>query len=176
MVYNAIPDPICQSTIKQLNPKGWNTHKWFNNENKTYHSHDTKELYIQDTTEQLKQLLTPFVVKSLEAYQDKYSPSKKFLTQFSNLRFNKYPEGTMMRKHFDHIHNIFDGNLKGVPILSLVGILNNDYEGGNFVFNDDHEIKLNAGDILVFPSNFMYAHEVKEIIKGTRYSFVSWAF
>jgi predicted 2-oxoglutarate/Fe(II)-dependent dioxygenase YbiX len=33
-----------------------------------------------------------------------------------------------------------------------------------------------SGDILLFPSNFMFPHEVKEITKGIRYSFVSWAF
>ena len=38
------------------------------------------------------------------------------------------------------------------------------------------EIKLKTGDILMFPSNFMYPHEVTECTKGTRYSFVSWAF
>ena len=38
------------------------------------------------------------------------------------------------------------------------------------------KIKLMRGDILLFPSNFMYPHEVKEITKGVRFSFVSWAF
>ena len=38
------------------------------------------------------------------------------------------------------------------------------------------EIRLKTGDILMFPSNFMYPHEVTECTKGTRYSFVSWAF
>ena len=38
------------------------------------------------------------------------------------------------------------------------------------------EIPLKTGDILLFPSTFMYPHEVKEARKGTRYSFVSWAF
>jgi len=175
MVQNVVPDPICKSVTKQLNLKNWDVHEWYNNETKTWHSNDTKELYVQFDRKELHQLLSPFVIKSLEAYQNKYV-QKKFLNQFTDLRFNKYPKGTMMRKHWDHIHSIFDGNIKGVPILSLVGILNDDYEGGNFIFNDTHEIKLNAGDILVFPSNFMYAHEVKEITKGARYSFVSWAF
>jgi len=71
-----------------------------------------------------------------------------------------------MRKHYDHIHSIFDGKHKGVPILSLVGVLNEDYEGGEFIFNNTHEVKLKTGDILMFPSNFMFAHEVKEITKG----------
>ena len=50
-----------------------------------------------------------------------------------------------------------------------------DYEGSEFVCRDT-KIKLKTGDILMFPSNFMYPHEVTECTKGTRYSFVSWAF
>ena len=40
----------------------------------------------------------------------------------------------------------------------------------------DKEIKLKTGDILLFPSGIVYPHKVNEIKKGTRYSFVSWAF
>ena len=81
----------------------------------------------------------------------------------------------MMRKHYDHIHSIFDGQRKGVPILSIVANLNEDYEGSEFYCRGE-KIELKTGDILLFPSNFMYPHEVKETTKGTRYSFVSWAF
>jgi predicted 2-oxoglutarate/Fe(II)-dependent dioxygenase YbiX len=54
--------------------------------------------------------------------------------------------------------------------------LNEGYEGGEFLFSSKHEIPLKAGDMLVFPSNFMYPHEVKELTKGERYTFVAWAF
>ena len=80
-----------------------------------------------------------------------------------------------MRKHYDHIHSIFDGQMKGVPIVSIVANLNEDYKGGEFVCRDK-KINLKTGDILMFPSNFMYPHKVKETTEGTRYSFVSWAF
>ena len=98
-----------------------------------------------------------------------------WLTKFSPIRFNKYPIGTMMREHYDHIHSIFDGKMKGVPIISIVGQLNEDYEGAEF-YCRGRKIELKTGDILLFPSNFMYPHEVRETKKGVRYSFVSWAF
>ena len=41
-----------------------------------------------------------------------------------------------MRKHFDHIHSIFDGQYKGIPVLSFIGILNNNYLGGELVINN----------------------------------------
>ena len=30
--------------------------------------------------------------------------------------------------HADHIHSMFDGEKKGIPILSVLGVLNDDYE------------------------------------------------
>ena len=41
---------------------------------------------------------------------------------------------------------------------------------------EDKEIKLKTGDILIFPSNFMYPHRVEPVKKGTRFSFVSWVY
>ena len=143
-------------------------------------SESTKELDVMPCTQEQQNKITPHLVKALEEYQEKYSvPGDKtgthWLSKFSPIRFNKYVIGTMMRKHYDHIHSIFDGKMKGVPIISIVAQLNEDYEGSEF-YCRDKEIKLKTGDILLFPSNFMYPHEVKETKKGVRYSFVSWAF
>ena len=74
---------------------------------------------------------------------------------------------------YDHIHSLFDGQRKGIPILSILGVLNEGYEGGEFVFFQDYEVPLKAGDIMVFPSNFMYPHTVKELTKGERFTFVT---
>ena len=75
--------------------------------------------------------------------------------------------------HADHIHSMFDGERKGIPILSVLGVLNDDYEGGEFVLIDE-KIDLSKGDIIIFPSNFMYPHKVEPVTKGTRYSYISW--
>ena len=70
---------------------------------------------------------------------------------------------------------MFDGQRKGIPILSIVGCLNDNYEGGEFVMWDKI-IKIPEGAVLVFPSNFMFPHKVNPVKKGVRYSFVSWVF
>jgi len=71
---------------------------------------------------------------------------------------------------------LFDGNRKGIPILSVVGLLSNDFTGGEFVMFKDKVIELKEGDILIFPSVFMYTHRVEPILTGTRNSFVSWVW
>lgn len=50
-------------------------------------------------------------------------------------------------------------------------LLNDDYEGGEFsFFNGKHDVKMKAGQAMIFPANAYWVHEVKEIKKGKRYS------
>ena len=95
---------------------------------------------------------------------------------YSELRFNKYDKTTQMKLHCDHIHTLFDGQIKGIPTLSILGVLNDDYEGGDLIMWDEEKIDLKGGSLLIFPSNFLYPHEVKPVTKGSRYSYVSWAW
>ena len=179
-VTNVIPEDLCESLIDECNKKDWKKHTWYDYVANQSDSMPEKELDVMPCTQEQQNKITPHLVKALEEYQNKYSTEGEktqgpWLTKFSPIRFNKYVIGTTMRKHYDHIHSIFDGKMKGVPIISIVGQLNEDYEGAEF-YCRGKEIKLKTGDILLFPSNFMYPHEVKEAKKGVRYSFVSWAF
>ena len=84
----------------------------------------------------------------------------------------KYEVGGKYEKHVDH----FFGSSR---TLSFILNLNEEYEGGDFVFYDQKEnevkkIKCNTGTVIFFPSNFLYPHSVQPITKGTRYSIVGW--
>jgi len=79
-----------------------------------------------------------------------------------------------MPPHCDHIHDIFDGKCKGVPILTLITMANDDYEGGELVLFGDVPYELKKGETIVFPSNFLFPHEIKKITKGKRLSLISW--
>lgn len=85
-----------------------------------------------------------------------------------------YPEQTSLETHCDHVRYIFDGERKGIPTLTVLGSLNDDYEGGELLFWEDTKIKLKKGEVIIFPSNFLYPHKVLEVTKGNRYSFVVW--
>jgi len=75
-----------------------------------------------------------------------------------------------MAEHCDHIHTIFDGNDRGIPILTALAILNDEYEGGELVFWQDTVVETGTGDIFVWPSLFLYPHRVEPVTKGERYS------
>ena len=151
---------------------------WSNASTSERYSEAEKELDVQNITREIQSKIAPFMIQAATTYTEKFAfqggKTAQFVHKFTPVRFNRYEVGTVMRKHFDHIHSIFDGQLKGIPILSFVGVLNDDYEGGDL--ERDVEFPLKQGDIIIMPSCFMFPHEISEITKGTRYSFVSWAF
>ena len=60
--------------------------------------------------------------------------------------------------------------------LSIVLFLNDDFEGGEFLFPNFHiQIKPEPGLLVCFPSDHNYIHGVAPVKSGTRYSIVSWA-
>ena len=182
MIQNLIPAQVCKFLIKEnsLPEKKWSKHSWYSYGKEDSYSLPDKELdIIEATFEEFPQLLN-YLREAVHNYQQKYSSPKdeiktRWIKHISPPRINRYKVGTKMRAHYDHIHSLFDGDLRGVPILSFVGLLNDNYKGGEFMCRNK-KIKLKRGDILMFPSNFMYPHEVKEVTKGIRYSFVGWAF
>ena len=178
-IENIIPNQLCDQVVGNISKlKSWYQH--------TYYSADGKltpvkragknELWCTHWQNELNTKLEKIAVESAKVYLDYY----KFdwfnaLEKLTKIRYNRYASKQEMKLHCDHIKTIFDGEIKGVPILSIIGNLNDNYEGGQFIM-DKEEIFLKKGDILIFPSNFLYPHKVKPIKKGKRYSFVSWAF
>jgi predicted 2-oxoglutarate/Fe(II)-dependent dioxygenase YbiX len=60
--------------------------------------------------------------------------------------------------------------------LSIVFYLNDDFEGGDFIFPElKIRVRPEPGMMVCFPSNHHYMHGVEKITKGKRYSIVSWA-
>ena len=90
----------------------------------------------------------------------------------TDFRINKYGPGGFMSEHIDNIHHSH-GQKWGYPHVTILLYLNDDYDGGEFVVAGK-EIKPNKGSAIVFPANFMYPHEAKTVIEGTRWSIVAW--
>ena len=181
---NIIPADLCDAIVKDIETREWKLHAWYNNKTNKSDSEATKEHDIQYATPALHKTLVPFITDAGRIYNQNYSyqhPScvdrtGQIMFQFSSVRFNRYQPGQIMRQHHDHIHSIFDGETKGVPVLSFILNFSDDYEGADLFFWEDSVVKLGKGDIVMFPSNWFYPHGVTEAIKGKRYSGVSWAW
>ena len=80
----------------------------------------------------------------------------------------RYKEGQFYIQHTD--------SFKARPrAVSCSFALNDDYEGGEWGFFDrEMVVKAPKGAAVLFPSNFMYPHEIMPVTKGTRYSIITW--
>jgi hypothetical protein len=104
--------------------------------------------------------------KCIKEYKTRFSHCE--IEEDSGYELLKYHEGGFYIEHTD--------SFKARPrAVSCSFILNDDFEGGEFAFfNRELKYKLEKGDALLFPSNFMYPHEVMPVTKGTRYSIITW--
>jgi hypothetical protein len=120
----------------------------------------------KDIRHKLDNAIFDGAAKCIQEYNTKFSHCK--IEEDSGYELLKYPEGCFYIQHVD--------SFKARPrSVSCSFILNDDFEGGEFAFFDrELKYKLKKGDALMFPSNFMYPHEVMPVTKGTRYSIITW--
>jgi hypothetical protein len=177
-VYNILDKKKCKKSVKLLEEKEeeFKTHEFYNDIQNIYVSYE-HELSVSYSDIETKDYFMDEIWNGLRTYCDDFS-FKWFGSWkgYTELRFNRYRTGTQMELHCDHIQSMFDGERKGIPTISIVGTLNDDYEGGEFVMFQDEVIKMPKGCLLMFPSNFLYPHRVDPVTKGIRNTYVSWAY
>jgi len=89
------------------------------------------------------------------------------LRYWEAFNFIRYEKGQHFQYHHDHG---FSYNCT----VSLVAYLNDDYEGGGLHFSQqDIMYTPKAGDVVIFPSNYMYPHRAMPVESGTKYSLVT---
>ena len=80
----------------------------------------------------------------------------------------KYESGGFYKYHTD-THTDFPRQ------ISTITLLNNDYEGGEIEFvNFGIKIKPEPGMLVLFPSDYAYAHVAHPVHSGTKYAIVTW--
>tara|TARA_S200002703_G_scaffold154034_1_gene156261 strand:+ start:1352 stop:1837 length:486 start_codon:yes stop_codon:yes gene_type:complete len=101
-------------------------------------------------------------------------------TSTNQIMYLEHPVGSSTEAHWDKIYDIFDGNIRGVPILSIIGVTELAEKGGKFFITtpdgEKREYLSKENTVVVFPSTFLYRHEMSEVIKGTRRSFFTWGY
>lgn len=130
---------------------------------KTDIEHDTSEASVK-----LQSLWEDVHYRKLQAVKD-YTKRHNVgeLRYWEALNFVKYGPSQHFQEHTDHG---FSYNC----VVSMVGYVNDDYEGGGLAFRmQGVEVKPKAGDLFIFPSNFMYPHRAMPVISGTKYSIVT---
>lgn len=110
---------------------------------------------------------TAFINKE---YQEKVSPF--YSSKESYFQFLYYD--SKMKGHYEYHTDHFKERPRVLTIL--VGLNSTEeYDGGElFIHNQEKGIKLDKGDVVAFPSNFMYPHKVSPVIKGERKVLIIW--
>jgi hypothetical protein len=100
----------------------------------------------------------------LSDYEKRYNFKMEFMEA---INFIKYGKGQHFQVHTDSGFSYF-------CTLSSVGFFNDDYEGGELWFPYlNLKFKAQKGDIIFFPSTYIYAHGSMEITSGIKYSAVT---
>lgn len=182
---NILPPDVCDLIVDQIaKDSNWYSHTYAKKGPDSKLSFPPDEFETLHSNENVRNLLSPFVENCIKIYNNFLVENNSFedyqsytgVTSCSNIKFNRCKPNTRVHVHHDHIHELFGGNNKSIPVLSVVGLLNDNFVGGDFILFKNHNVYLQKGDILLFPSTFLYPHRVEKIIKGTRHSFVAWAF
>jgi hypothetical protein len=89
------------------------------------------------------------------------------LNYWEAFNFIKYGKNQHFNVHSDHGYSY-------VCVLSSVGYINDDYEGGELFFDKlGVKVKPRAGDLYLFPSSFIYSHAAMPVTSGTKYAIVT---
>jgi predicted 2-oxoglutarate/Fe(II)-dependent dioxygenase YbiX len=120
----------------------------------------------QETRKKIDMYLFVSASNAIRKYNEKFDDCK--IQEDSGYDLLKYKVGGHYIQHVD--------SFKDRPrTVSCSFILNDDYEGGEFAFFDRKlKYKLKKGSCIMFPSNFMYPHEIMPVTSGTRYSIITW--
>ncbi len=109
------------------------------------------------------------------------------LTGGSEIQILEYKNGGFYKRHADNASEIYkNGTLAGYKLvapqrkITTLLFLNEDFEGGEIEFchlrfSDGNRViyKPKAGQMIVFPSHGLFAHEVKKV-EGKRFAAVKW--
>lgn len=119
-------------------------------------------LRVHGLYKQVADALSPIIEEYCESYRIGMDHTKE------GVQLLKYGAGQFFTPHVDD-------SPRRPRRVSYSYYVNDDYEGGEITFtNFGVTVKPKAHQLLVFPSNYAYRHEVRPVISGTRYAMVQW--
>jgi hypothetical protein len=180
---SAIPDDVCKKSIKTLEDKLTNgkVYKWseaqvttsnkpvksardcvdfkFKQENLGQRNENNSDLL------DMHQSIYDVLKKCVDDYCQYWGISVVYYEAFNFVKYSS--PGQHFRVHADH------GPAYNCTVSAVI-CLNDDYEGGEIAFPrlDKLVYKPKRGDVVIFPSNYIYEHSSEPMISGDKYSVV----
>jgi hypothetical protein len=166
---------ICETAVRESEEYNyWQQHQYSNpNTGEEFAQNGDRELDISNSDFSVKPVMMYLIWDALKKYTTQLNmPWFGSWAGYSDLRMNRYKENQIMSMHCDHIHTLFEGERKGIPILTVLAGLNNDYEGGELYMPIlGTTIKPMTNSLVLWSHSWHedMAHSVKKVISGTRY-------
>lgn len=172
---NVLTNDLCDAILKEFG----NEEEWektvvgsgvIDNNIRTAETIAISYPYVIEKNLKVRQKLDKYIFASaglaIQKYKEKFPLCH--IEEDSGYELLRYKEGQFYIQHTD--------SFKARPReISCSFALNDDYEGGEWGFFDREMIvKAPKGSAVLFPSNFMYPHEIMPVTKGTRYSIITW--
>lgn len=170
---NIVPDELCDEILAEYsNDKNWvtaPTNKGITNTRRCDVINISDFGIVAQDQEKRKMIDDKLFFCAGNAIK-KYNENFKYslIEGDSGYHLLRYQKGDFFKEHTDHY-------LQQPRTVSCSFALNDGYEGGEWGFFDrEMVVKVPKGSAVLFPSNFMYPHEIMPVTKGTRYSIVTW--
>ena len=149
--------------------------------------HQTNDKQFKDTLNFIEKTKDEYLLKYFELFPLAY----KCVWWKVKGHFLEYKDGVYLGKHSDNSVDYYYGIQHPPMQLAIRGVVTalvylnssteteskdlNSFVGGEHYFNYlNIKYKPKKGDILMFPSNYMAAHEVMPVTSGFRYSYLGW--
>tara|TARA_R100001244_G_C5168673_1_gene131562 strand:+ start:3031 stop:3555 length:525 start_codon:yes stop_codon:yes gene_type:complete len=162
-VFHIIENFISEKDAKQF-IDFFNTNENLCNDVEEEHKH--RNIHYDDIkNEKIKNLLDYYAIKN-SIFIDHLFKTKTTLWQ--TMRLCRWNEGETMALHIDRNVKSRTNNMDYSSLLYL----NDDYEGGELIFNTEI-LKMKKFSCIVFESD-IHIHGVRKILKNKRYTIPSW--
>ena len=171
---DVVPNELCDAILKEYMPDGLWTPTYVGDgvidrdiRNVDSIAISRNEVIGENFTRRLlDNELFKCAASAIKQYNEKFPEA--MIESDSGYDLLRYETGQFYKQHTD--------SFKAQPrAVSCSFALNDDYEGGEWAFWDKEvKIKPKKGSVVMFPSNFMYPHEILPVTKGTRYSIITW--
>ncbi len=174
------PETLINKLESGLSKSNYETFKWDLgttgdlNKNKSYRNCSDFKIHPDNTIwenfpeaneiKEVCELVKDPLLNCLYDYESRHGIKMDFMESFN---FVKYIPG-------EHFSALADHGYSYNCTVSSVAYLNDAYEGGELVFDIlKLKIKPKAGDIIFFPSTYIYAHSSIPVLSGTKYAVVT---
>lgn len=171
---NIVPNELCDEVLEEYNSdKNWintTTSGGLSRDVRRCDAIDMSNAFIIEQNKEKRKAIDDKLFScagdAIKKYNEKFKHAR--IQGDSGYTLLRYQEGEFYSEHTDHF-------LQSPRIVSCSFTLNDNFEGGEFgFFNRELVYKPPKGSALMFPSNFLYPHEIMPVTRRVRYSIITW--